>query len=83
LFKYVFLVTRAINEFNAPAGSYLVYRPGHPTAELQIVRSVPQGRTEYLLKHSSHLELLHQVPAVQEDSAFLTALRDQQTRQLG
>lgn len=77
---YVFRVTKAINEFDAPAGSLVVYRPGDPVAEIQVVRSVRQGMVEYLLKHSSHLQLAHQEPPCQADSPFLTAFREHQKR---
>lgn len=81
---FVFHVTKAINEFDAPVGSYVVYRPGHATAEVQIVRTVKWNeRVADLLKRSDRLQLVHQDPPVQVESPFHIALRDHQTRQLG
>ena len=78
--EYVFRVTKAINEFNAPAGSFIVYRPGNPVAEFQVVQSAAYGGADALLKHSAHLHLVSQDPPVQAESPFLRALQQLQTR---
>lgn len=78
---YVFRVVKPINGFDAPVGSYVIYRPGHPTAELQLVRTIPPGRVDELLKRPERLQLVDQDPPVQQESPFQRALRDLQSRE--
>lgn len=68
--SFVFRVNKSINEFHAEIGSHIVYRPLNPISRIQVVRHMPKGFDEYLLKHYGHLTLLDQYPSVQTSSAI-------------
>lgn len=68
--SFVFRVNKSINEFHAEVGSHIVYRPLNPISKIQVVRHMPAGFDEYLLKHYGHLTLLDQHPSAQASSAL-------------
>lgn len=73
--SYVFRVTRPINELDAPTGSYVVYRPGHPLAEVQVVRNMPGNYADFLLNYRDRLQLVVQDPPVQMGEPLAHATR--------
>lgn len=56
--EYVLHCVKAINELGAAAGSQIVYTPDDHRSHIQVVRHMPSGMEDVLLKHFGHLQLV-------------------------